>query len=122
MSDAVQWRPLMGRMSRERKARGAAARAAKAEHAPAKPAAAGSSHPSPRVVPLALTPERGLARAARTFLQGPGNACDKCGSTFIVREPAFVHCHYCGKMARIANAPLGAQELFELRLGLRLAS
>ena len=122
MSDAVQWRPLMGRMSRERKARGAAARAAKSEHAAAKPAEARAPRQSGRVVPLAMTPERGLERAARMFLQGPGNACDKCGSTFIVREPAFVHCHYCGKMARIANASLGAQELFELRLGLRLAS
>jgi hypothetical protein len=122
MSDAVQWRPLMGRMSRERKARGATARAAKSEHVAAKPAEARPPHQRGRVVPLAITPERGLERAARTFIQGPGNACDKCGSTFIVREPAFVHCHYCGKMARIANASLGAQELFELRLGLRLAS
>jgi hypothetical protein len=74
------------------------------------------------VVPLTVTPERMLERAARKFLANPGDACDKCGSTFVVREPAFVHCHYCGKMARIANASLGAQELFELRLGLRLAS
>ena len=102
--------------------RGATTRAAKAEHTAAKAAAAGLPRQRGRVVPLAITPERGLERAARRFLQGPGNACDKCGSTFIVREPAFVHCHYCGKMARIANASLGAQELFELRLGLRLAS
>ena len=102
--------------------RGAAARAAKPESAGAKPADARPMRRGGRVVPLVITPERGLERAARTFLQGPGNACDKCGSTFIVREPAFVHCHYCGKMARIANASLGAQELFELRLGLRLAS
>lgn len=112
----------MGRMSRERKGRGITARAATPEHAAARPAAARPPHPSGRVVPLAITPERGLERAARAFLQSPGSACAKCGSTFIVREPAFVHCHYCGKMARIANAPLGAQELFELRLGLRLAS
>ena len=113
----------MGRMRRERQARGAAARAAKSEHVAGKPAeAAAPSRQGGRVVPLAITPERGLERAARTFLQTPASACGKCGSTFIVREPAFVHCHYCGKMARIANAPLGAQELFELRLGLRLAS
>jgi hypothetical protein len=74
------------------------------------------------VVTLNITPERHLERASRKFLTEPSNRCDKCGSTFIVREPAFVHCHYCGKMARIANASLGAQELFELRLGLRLAS
>ena len=122
VNHAVQWRALMGRMSRERKARGAAARAAEAEHTAEKPADARPSRRTGRVVPLAMTPERGLERASRTFLQGPGNACDKCGSTFIVREPAFVHCHYCGKMARIANASLSAQELFELRLGLRLAS
>lgn len=103
-------------------ARGATARAAKPEHAAVKPAAAGPAPRNGRVVPLAITPERGLERASRTFIQDPGSACGKCGSTFIVREPAFVHCHYCGKMARIANASLGAQELFELRLGLRLAS
>jgi hypothetical protein len=130
MSDAVQWRPLMGRMSRERKARATAKAVTKPEPVMPKGEVAGSSQhrqakrppQSGRVVPLVITPERGLERAARRFLQDPGNACDKCGSTFIVREPAFVHCHYCGKMARIANASLGAQELFELRLGLRLAS
>lgn len=108
-------------MSRERKAR-SAARAAKPEHPAAKPTGAGPARQRGRVVPLALTPERGLERAARAFLQSPGSACDKCGSTFIVREPAFVHCRYCGKMARVANASLGAQELFELAMGLRLAS
>ncbi len=75
-----------------------------------------------RVVTLTITPERHLERASRKFLTDPSNQCVKCGSTFVVREPAFVHCHYCGNMARIANAALEAQELFELRLGLRLAS
>ena len=75
-----------------------------------------------KVVTLTITPERMLERAAKKFLPHPTDACVKCGSTFIVYEPAFIHCHYCGKMARIANASLGAQELYELRLGLRLAS
>ena len=68
------------------------------------------------------SPERMLDRAARKFLTEPTDRCGKCGSTFVRREPAFIHCHYCGKMARIANASLGDQELFELRMGLRLAS
>ena len=84
--------------------------------------AAKAARAAVRVVPLAITPERMLERASRQFLPGPSNACVKCGSTFIAYEPAFIHCHYCGNMARIANASLGVQELFELRLGLRLAS
>lgn len=103
---------------RRRKARdvkGHGARAHRPAPKPADPRASG------QVVPL-TTPERVLERAARKFLTQPTNACVKCGSTFIVREPAFIHCHYCGTMSRIANAPLAAQELFELRLGLRLAS
>jgi hypothetical protein len=81
-----------------------------------------TAHLGGRVVALALTPERMLERATRKFLTQPTDKCVKCGSSFIVREPAFIHCHYCGTMSRIANASLGAQELFELRLGLRLAS
>jgi hypothetical protein len=98
-----------------------AARAAKAHRRAAKAAAPAARQPA-RVVTLTVTPERMLERASRKFLQDPSDRCVKCGSTFIVREPAFIHCHYCGSMARIANASLGAQELFELRLGLRLAS
>ncbi len=71
---------------------------------------------------IRLSPEHGLARAAKTFLDGPAARCPKCGSTFVGREPAFLHCRHCGKLARIANAPLAAQELFELRSGLRVAS
>ena len=115
----------MDGMSRKKKPRGSNAHAAKT----AKPSRAASkpvpSRPAPshgRVVPLTITPERMLERASRSFLPAPSNACVKCGSTFIAYEPAFIHCHYCGNMARIANASLGAQELFELRLGLRLAS
>ena len=94
----------------------------KAHRAAPKPAMAGVAPPRGRVVTLDITPERHLERASRKFLTDPSNRCVKCGSAFITREPAFVHCHYCGSMARIANAPLGAQDLFELRLGLRLAS
>ncbi|HXG15497.1 MAG TPA: hypothetical protein VNK50_04570 [Calidithermus sp.] len=48
--------------------------------------------------------------------------CRKCGSGFIVHEPAFVHCRYCGAMTRRPHGSLPAQEEFELRSGLRLAS
>jgi hypothetical protein len=111
----------MDGMRRRKKARDSnahAAKAAKAHRVPRKRA----SHAPGQVVPLAISPERMLERASRKFLQGPPDACVKCGSRFMTYEPAFVHCHYCGSMARIANASLGAQELFELRLGLRLAS
>ena len=115
----------MNEMSRRKKTRSVNARAAgmaKAHRAAPKPAHAGASRQRARVVTLTITPERMLERAARKFLKDPSDACVKCGSTFIMREPAFIHCYYCGNMARIANASLGAQELFELRLGLRLAS
>jgi DNA-directed RNA polymerase subunit RPC12/RpoP len=69
-----------------------------------------------------LTPERMLERAARRFLPERTSTCVKCGSAFIDHEPAFMHCRYCGAMVRIANRPLAAQEEFELRSGLRVAS
>jgi hypothetical protein len=76
-----------------------------------------------KVVPIVpITPELALERAARRFLAERSNACMKCGSTFIDHEPAFVHCRYCGAIARIANRSLLAQEEFELRSGLRAAS
>jgi hypothetical protein len=68
-----------------------------------------------------LGPEHALQRAAKRFLQEVPSRCTKCGSAFLVYEPAFVHCCYCGKMARLAGGSLLAQELFELRSGLRLA-
>ncbi len=71
---------------------------------------------------LRLTPELALARAARAFLPGPAMRCPKCDSTFVKREPAFLHCRHCGKLARIANVSLEVQELYELRSGLRIAS
>ena len=114
----------MAEMKRKGRARAGNAHAArsKAHGAAPKPGAARVSPPRGRVVTLTIPPERHLERASRKFLTDPSDRCVKCGSTFIVREPAFIHCHYCGSMARIANASLDVQELFELRLGLRLAS
>ena len=71
---------------------------------------------------LRLTPELALARAARAFLAEPVARCPKCDSTFVKREPAFLHCRHCGKLARIANVSLDVQELWEIRSGLRIAS
>jgi hypothetical protein len=112
-------------MRRTKKTRAGNAHAAqrpKGHRAAPKPATPRASPPRGRVVTLTITPERHLERASRKFLTDLSNRCVKCGSAFITREPAFVHCHYCGTMARIANAALDVQELFELRLGLRLAS
>ena len=74
-----------------------------------------------RVVSL-LDPEHVLERAAKRFLAAPIDRCVKCHSTFIGHEPAFIHCYYCGKMARIANASLFLQEEFEMRSCMRVAS
>jgi hypothetical protein len=112
----------MAEMRRRRKTRAGHAHAARSKARGATPKPADASPPRGRVVTLAITPERQLERASRRFLTDPSDRCVKCGSTFIVREPLFIHCHYCGNMARIANASLGAQELFELVMGLRLAS
>lgn len=84
------------------------------------PAKAANGVAPPRV--LRVTPEILLHAASRRFVRERPAACPKCGSTFLRHEPAFVHCRYCGKIARIAGASLGEQELFELRAGLRLAS
>jgi hypothetical protein len=65
-----------------------------------------------------LTPRRLLERVNRAS----GGGCIKCGSHFIEVEPAFVHCRYCGNMSRIRGASLLAQEEWELRSGMRLAS
>jgi hypothetical protein len=59
--------------------------------------------------------------AAKRFIRGRPLACPKCSSTYIRHEPAFVHCRLCGKIARIADASLGDQELYERQAGLRLA-
>lgn len=69
-----------------------------------------------------FTPEHILRKTSKRFLPAHGSACGKCGSVFVTQEPAFLHCHYCGRMARVARASLPDQELFEIRSGLRLAS
>jgi hypothetical protein len=61
-----------------------------------------------------------IVRLPRRLMERVG--CLKCGSLFIEIEPAFVHCRYCGTMSRIRGASLLAQEEYEMRSGLRLAS
>jgi hypothetical protein len=84
------------------------------------------ANPRPKLAPatkvVQLTPERMLERASRRFLAERTASCVKCGSVFVDHEPAFVHCRYCGCIARIANRSLLEQEEFELRSGLRVAS
>jgi hypothetical protein len=91
-----------------------------AAHVPAPDAHAAAPKAPAKVVSL-LEPDLVLERAARRFLPHAIDRCVKCNSTFVGREPAFIHCYYCGKMARIANAPLALQEEFEMRSGLRIA-
>jgi hypothetical protein len=112
----------MNRVKQRKKTQGVNTLAPKPAKAPREATEAPAAHPRGRVVDLAVTPDRMLERVARKFLPEPTDRCVKCGSSFIGYEPAFIHCYYCGKMARIANASLGEQELFELRMGLRLAS
>lgn len=73
------------------------------------------------VTVVALAPARTLART-RQEISASRPHCPKCGSGWVEREPAFLHCHYCGHLARIPTGSLLDQELFELRSGLRLAS
>ena len=61
-----------------------------------------------------------IVRLPRRSVERVG--CIKCGSLFIEIEPAFVHCRYCGSLSRIRGTSLQAQEEYELRSGLRLAS
>jgi hypothetical protein len=69
-----------------------------------------------------FVPRRLLERATRTQASDGPRGCAKCGSLFLEIEPAFVHCRYCGSLSRIRGASLLAQEEYELRSGLRLAS
>lgn len=71
-----------------------------------------------KVVPLVTGPSPAAVATAALAT----NRCAKCRSTFVMREPAFLHCYYCGAMTRIPSGSLLEQELFELRSGLRLAS
>ena len=61
-----------------------------------------------------------IVRLPRRAVERVG--CMKCGSLFIEIEPAFVHCRYCGSLSRIRGTSLLAQEEYEMRSGLRLAS
>jgi hypothetical protein len=81
--------------------------------AKAKPVVAKPGATTARVVPFA---------APRAILAADADRCPKCESGYVVREPAFLHCRYCGNMAPIASGSLMDQELFERRSGLRLAS
>jgi hypothetical protein len=69
-----------------------------------------------------LTPERRLEHAMATMATREGDRCSKCDSRFVRREPAFLHCFYCGATARILHGSLEEQEIFERRSGLRVAS
>ena len=71
-----------------------------------------------KVLPLVARP----AVETRATDALAANRCAKCQSTFVMREPAFLHCYYCGAMTRVPSGSLLEQELFELRSGLRLAS
>jgi len=95
--------------SRKRKAASAARKSRAPEQAP-------EPHELQAKI-VKLMPRRLLERVNRG-----GGGCIKCGSQFIEVEPAFVHCRYCGNMSRIRGASLLAQEEWELRSGMRLAS
>jgi hypothetical protein len=69
-----------------------------------------------------FVPRRLLERVARAQAGEGGSGCHKCGSLFVEIEPAFVHCRYCGSLSRIRGASLLAQEEWETRSGMRLAS
>ena len=90
-----------------------------------------STTPAARKRKLSAKPsrKRTIARAADRvkIVRLPRRAvervgCVKCGSLFIEIEPAFVHCRYCGSLSRIRGTSLLAQEEYEMRSGLRLAS
>jgi hypothetical protein len=69
-----------------------------------------------------LVPRRLLERVTRAQAGDGPRGCHKCGSLFVEIEPAFVHCRYCGSLSRIRGASLLAQEEWEMRSGMRLAS
>jgi hypothetical protein len=69
-----------------------------------------------------LVPRRLLERVVRGQAGDSRGGCHKCGSLFVEIEPAFIHCRYCGSLSRIHGASLLAQEEWEMRSGMRLAS
>jgi hypothetical protein len=88
--------------------------------APSRRRARVASDPIVKIV--RLVPRRLLERVTRAQAGESAGGCVKCGSLFIEVEPAFVHCRYCGSLSRIRGASLLAQEEYEMRSGLRLAS
>ena len=71
------------------------------EAAPGTPAPHGADEGGP-----AHARARARARVAPLPRPSAPTACVKCGSAFVDHEPAFVHCRYCGCIARIANRSL----------------
>ena len=69
-----------------------------------------------------LVPRGLLERVTGAQPSPSAGGCVKCGSLFLEIEPAFIHCRYCGSLSRIRGASLLAQEEYEMRSGLRLAS
>jgi hypothetical protein len=83
------------------------------------------SAPKAAAVPVKivrLVPRRLQERVTRAGSNPGTGGCVKCGSLFLEIEPAFIHCRYCGSLSRIRGASLLAQEEYEMRSGLRLAS
>ena len=75
-----------------------------------------------RVKIVRLVPRGLLERVTGAQPSPSAGGCVKCGSLFLEIEPAFIHCRYCGSLSRIRGASLLAQEEYEMRSGLRLAS
>ena len=83
--------------------------------------------PEPSASPLATKPPAPMGQlirlgASKTVLAQDADRCPKCKSVFVDREPAFLHCKYCGNMARIVDGSLMDQDVYERRSGLRIAS
>jgi ribosomal protein S27AE len=77
--------------------------------------------------PLATKPPVAMGQlvrfsATKSVVARDADRCPKCKSVFIEHEPAFLHCKYCGNMARIVDGSLMDQDLHERRSGLKIAS
>jgi len=83
--------------------------------------------PEANRTPLATKPPAVMGQlvrfsAAKSVVGRDADRCPKCKSVFVEREPAFLHCKYCGNMARIVDGSLMDQDIHERRSGLRIAS
>ena len=87
-----------------------------------KPVRRSAARAAARVKIVRLVPRALLERVTRSEPSPSAGGCVKCGSHFLEVEPAFIHCRYCGSLSRIRGASLLAQEEYEMRSGLRLAS